>query len=77
MPTDVMDYRRQEHPINNLLTRLSPDSQTLVQLGIDRKLDSLQPEKCRKKLMNVLFDLGWSASRILESFGEIKEALLS
>ena len=52
---------------------LSADAREVARLAISN--GNGQTKTARSTIANYLFDLGWSAKRIVESFGEIREAL--
>lgn len=63
--------KKQKNNIHNFVIDLSEDAKSVVDLLFD--LDSnYKPSKSRKKLLyDALVEIGWTASRIVESFKEI------
>lgn len=75
-------------PMNRLgeiLEELSTDARAVVELTLGDALDSLarergfldqpKPISLRNRLVELLLEAGWSASRILKTFHEIREVL--
>lgn len=79
MPDDV-GGKEENHYVQDLIKDLSPDAAEMVEMIIrhsDHKITKTKVKQKRTHLISLLFDLGWPAARILESFKEIRKALTS
>ncbi len=76
---------RRRNQLGEIMEELSSDAQAVVELTLGDALDSLarernfldqaKPTSLRNRLVKLLLEAGWSASRILQSFHEIREVL--
>ncbi len=66
---DLNEIHTPSLPLNDL----SDDANTVVRLALDNNING--PSKRRSFMVRALLELGWTGARILESFGEITEAL--
>ena len=68
---------RKRFCLRSLLDEVSEDGATIIRLVLTTPETSprTSPRSWRSRIVEHLYDLGWAAGRIVEAFGEIREAL--
>ena len=65
---------RRESAIPELMLELSDDARAVIQTVLSRE-HSRRPETARRRLAELLLEMGWAVGRVSQAFEEIREAL--